>query len=69
METAYVTVVFVNFRIESRGAYSRFDFSDRDDENWLCYFLYLLESEFMTRRSVNMESKLRSVFSSKIRIY
>ena len=36
METAYSTAVSANFRTESRGA-SRFDFPERDDENWLCH--------------------------------
>lgn len=62
METAYATAVSANFRTESRGAHSRFDFPDRDDENWLCHSLYLPESESMTRRSVNMEPKLRPAF-------
>ena len=57
------------FRTESRGAHSRFDFPDRDDENWLCHSLYLPESESMTRRSVNMEPKLRPAFPPKIRTY
>ena len=43
METAYATAVSANFRTESRGAHSRFDFPDRDDENWLCHSLYLPE--------------------------
>ena len=67
METAYATAVSANFRTESRGAHSRFDFPDRDDENWLCPPLYLPESESMTRRSVNMEPKLRPAFPPKIR--
>src|SRR5699024_10713057 len=37
METAYATAVAANFRTESRGAHSRFDYPDRDDENWLCH--------------------------------
>lgn len=40
METAYSTAVAANFRTESRGAHSRFDFPDRDDENWLCHSVY-----------------------------
>ncbi len=32
METAYSTAVSANFRTESRGAHSRFDFPERDDE-------------------------------------
>ena len=69
METAYATAVSANFRTESRGAHSRFDFPERDDENWLCHSLYLPESESMTRRQVNMEPKLRPAFPPKIRTY
>ena len=32
METAYATAVAANFRTESRGAHSREDFPDRDDD-------------------------------------
>ncbi|XPE68454.1 hypothetical protein ACNKHP_21450 [Shigella boydii] len=28
-----------NFRTESRGAHSRFDYPERDDANWLCHSL------------------------------
>ncbi|MCE1713751.1 succinate dehydrogenase flavoprotein subunit, partial [Enterobacter hormaechei] len=31
METAYSTAVAANFRTESRGAHSRFDYPERDD--------------------------------------
>lgn len=69
METAFATAVSANFRTESRGAHSRFDFPDRDDANWLCHSLYLPQTESMTRRSVNMEPKLRPAFPPKIRTY
>ena len=52
METAYATAVSANFRTESRGAHSRFDFPDRDDENWLCLSC-ICQVGIMTRRSVN----------------
>src|SRR5699024_12354892 len=55
------------FRTESRAAHGRFDFPDRDDETWLSHTLYLPESESMTRRSVNMEPKLRPAFPPKDR--
>lgn len=48
METAFSTAVSANFRTESRGAHSRFDFPDRDDVNWLCHSLYLPGTESMT---------------------
>lgn len=68
METAYSTALSANFRTESRGAHSRFD-SDRDDENWLCYSLYLPDSDSMTRRKVNMQPTLRPAFPPKVRTY
>jgi succinate dehydrogenase / fumarate reductase flavoprotein subunit len=69
METAYSTAVAANFRTESRGAHSRFDFPERDDDNWLCHSLYLPESESMRKRDVNMTPKLREAFPPKIRSY
>jgi len=69
METAYSTAVAANFRTESRGAHSRFDFPDRDDENWLCHSVYLPETESMLKREVNMSPKLREAFPPKARTY
>lgn len=69
METAFATAVAANYRTESRGAHSRFDFPDRDDENWLCHSLYVPETESMTRREVNMQPKLRAAFPPKVRTY
>ena len=40
METAYCTAKAANYRTESRGAHSREDFLERDDENWLCHTIY-----------------------------
>jgi len=69
METAYSTAVAANFRTESRGAHSRFDFTERDDENWLCHSVYLPESDEMRKRDVNMAPKLREAFPPKVRSY
>jgi succinate dehydrogenase / fumarate reductase flavoprotein subunit len=69
METAYTTAVASNFRTESRGAHSRFDFPDRDDKNWLCHSVYLPESKSMIKREVNMSPKLREAFPPKARTY
>ena len=69
METAFSTAVAANFRTESRGAHSRFDFPDRDDANWLCHSVYLPESESMLMRDVNMTPKLREAFPPKARTY
>ncbi|UVK77072.1 MAG: succinate:quinone oxidoreductase, FAD binding protein [Sodalis sp. Fle] len=69
MDSAYSTAQAANFRTESRGAHSRFDFPDRDDENWLCHTLYLPQSDSMTRRKVNMKPTLRPAFLPKMRTY
>jgi len=69
METAYTTAVASNFRTESRGAHSRFDFPDRDDKNWLCHSVYLPETKSMIKREVNMTPKLREAFPPKARTY
>ncbi len=69
METAYATAVAANFRTESRGAHSRFDYPERDDENWLCHSLYSPQTESMSRRSVNMSPNLRDAFPPKARTY
>lgn len=69
METAYSTAVAANFRTESRGAHSRFDFPDRDDENWLCHSVYRPQDESMQKREVNMSPVLREAFPPKARTY
>jgi len=69
METAYSTAVAANFRTESRGAHSRADYPDRDDDNWLVHSVYRPEDESMAKRKVNMEPKLREAFPPKARTY
>lgn len=69
MATAFATAMAANYRTESRGAHSRFDFPERDDANWLCHTLYLPESERMVQRHVNMQPKLRAAFPPKVRTY
>jgi succinate dehydrogenase / fumarate reductase flavoprotein subunit len=69
METAYSTAVAANFRTESRGAHSRFDFPDRDDENWLCHTVYNPVTESMSKREVNYAPKTREAFPPKARTY
>lgn len=69
METAYSTAVAANFRTESRGAHSRADFPDRDDDNWLVHSVYRPEAEEMVKREVNMQPTLREAFPPKARTY
>lgn len=69
MATAIATAYAANFRTESRGAHSREDFLDRDDENWLCHSVFDPVTEQMTKRDVNMEPKLRAAFPPIKRTY
>jgi len=69
METAYATAVAANFRTESRGAHSRFDYPDRDDTNWLCHSIYDPTNESMLKRKVNMQPTEREAFPPKKRVY
>ncbi|MBY6188439.1 succinate dehydrogenase flavoprotein subunit [Marinobacter hydrocarbonoclasticus] len=69
METAVATAMAANYRTESRGAHSREDFPERDDDNWLCHSLYNPLSGEMTKREVNMSPNLREAFPPKKRTY
>jgi succinate dehydrogenase / fumarate reductase flavoprotein subunit len=69
METAFSTAAAANFRTESRGAHSRADFPDRDDDNWLVHSVYRPADESLVKREVNMQPKLREAFPPKARTY
>lgn len=69
METAYSTAVSATYRTESRGAHSRADYPERDDDNWLAHTVYLPQEESMTKRPVNMEPQEREAFPPKARTY
>ncbi|WP_440874054.1 succinate dehydrogenase flavoprotein subunit [Thalassotalea sp. PLHSN55] len=69
METAFCSAKAANFRTESRGAHARQDFTERDDENWLCHSIYSPDTEEMTKRDVNMAPVHREAFPPKARTY
>ena len=69
LEVAEATALAASGRTESRGAHSRYDFPDRDDENWLCHSVFDPISQKLGKREVNFKPKTVDTFQPKIRTY
>ena len=68
-EVAEATAVVAEARDESRGAHAREDFTERDDENWLCHSLYHSAGKQVSKRGVNFSPATVETFQPKIRTY
>ena len=68
-EVAEATAVVAEARDESRGAHAREDFTERDDENWLCHSLYHSSGKQVSKRAVNFSPNTVDTFQPKIRTY
>ena len=68
-ETAEATAIVAEARTESRGAHAREDFTERDDENWLCHSMYWRDGKRVGKRSVNFTPKTVDTFQPKARTY
>jgi len=69
LEVAEATAISASGRNESRGAHSRYDFPDRDDENWLVHSIYEPVTKDLRKREVNFAPKIVDTFQPKIRSY
>ncbi len=69
MEIGVATVTSALARKESRGAHSRIDYPDRDDQHWLRHSLYSLETRTVDYKPVRTKPLTVDSFPPKERVY
>lgn len=67
MTVAFATAYGALNRTESRGAHSREDYKERDDQNWLKHTTYYLDGDKIEYRPVNMKPEHVKTFEPKPR--
>jgi succinate dehydrogenase / fumarate reductase flavoprotein subunit len=69
MGTARATALSALTRTESRGAHSREDYTERDDQKWIKHSVYFEDCDKMQFRPVNVNPKYVEAFEPKERVY
>jgi len=69
LDIAYATVSSALARKESRGAHSRIDFQERNDQAWLTHSLYYHQDRTLHYKPVNLSPKTHEPFAPKKRVY
>jgi succinate dehydrogenase / fumarate reductase flavoprotein subunit len=69
MELAVATVISAAARHESRGAHSRVDYPQRDDNNWLKHSLFYREERRLDYKPVRLKPLTVEAFHPKERVY
>ncbi len=67
LEVAIATAKTAEWREESRGAHSRIDFPDRNDNKFLCHSICDIKHEKVRNRQVNMQPKDMQKIALKLR--
>ena len=69
IEVAIATMVSAEARNESRGAHTRDDFPERNDEKWLKHTLYFKEGQRLDYKPVRLKPLTVESFPPKARVY
>ena len=69
MDVALATIVSAQARTESRGAHSRVDHPERDDEKWMKHTLFFLDGQKLDYKPVHLTPLTVDPFPPKARTY
>ena len=69
LDVSVATMISAHARQESRGAHSRIDYPERDDEKWLKHSLFSKEGNKLDYKPVNLKPLTVDSFPPKPRVY